>query len=134
KRVKARVYKICQRAAEVQKPTLVDAEESWIQDAIDQLAFEMMLEFNQKEAIVYNTVQLYRHDRLAYLKKLHEDCKAKHVFVGVKIVRGAYMEKERVRAEVKGYPDPIQPNKEATDRDYNAAIEFCIENIDTISV
>lgn len=134
KRVKARVYKICQRAAEVQKPTLVDAEESWIQDAIDQLAFEMMLEFNQKEAIVYNTVQLYRHDRLAYLKKLHEDCKAKHVFVGVKIVRGAYMEKERVRAEVKGYPDPIQPNKEATDRDYNAAIEFCIENIDTIAV
>lgn len=134
KRVKARVYKICQRAAEVQKPTLVDAEESWIQDAIDQLAFEMMLEFNQKEAIVYNTVQLYRHDRLAYLKKLHEDCKAKHVFVGVKIVRGAYMEKERVRAEVKGYPDPIQSNKEATDRDYNAAIEFCIENIDTISV
>lgn len=133
-RVKARVYRICERASEVQKPTLIDAEESWIQNAIDELAFEMMVKFNQQQAIVYNTVQLYRHDRLAYLKKLHQDCNTKNVVVGVKIVRGAYMEKERARAEVKGYPDPIQPNKEATDRDYNAAIEYCIEHIGSISV
>ncbi len=133
-RVRARVHKICQRAAEVKKPTWIDAEESWIQEAVDQLAFEMMLQFNQNQAIVYNTVQMYRHDRLAYLKKIHQQCIQNNIFLGVKIVRGAYMEKERLRAESKSYPDPIQPNKEAADHDYNASIAYCIEHIDRIFV
>lgn len=133
-RVKQRVDTICKRAAEVKKPTLIDAEESWIQIAIDQLAFEMICKYNQKEAIVYNTVQMYRHDRLAYLKELHHQCEKEDVFLGVKIVRGAYMEKERARATYQGYQDPIQPNKEATDRDYNAALDFIIANINRISL
>ena len=128
-----RFEKICRHGFEKDVPVFVDAEESWVQNTIDELVEEMMIKYNQKKAVIYNTIQLYRHDRLEFLKKSHEKAQAGNYFLGMKLVRGAYMEKERKRAEKLSYKDPIQPNKEATDRDYNAAQEYCIKNIDRIS-
>ncbi len=128
-----RVYELCEYAHSLNQPVFIDAEESWIQDAIDTLATEMMEKYNQECPIIYNTVQLYRTDRLEYLKKSHEEAKAKGYIYAVKLVRGAYMEKERERAVEMGYPSPIQPDKAATDRDYDAAIDYCLDNIDTIA-
>ena len=133
-RVEARVDAICAHAAQYDVPIFIDAEDSWIQDAIDALANTMMAKYNATSAIVYNTVQLYRHDRLAFLKKSHELAIAQNFFLGVKLVRGAYMEKERARAAEKGYVDPIQPSKEASDRDFDLAVTFCLDHIDRISV
>ncbi len=133
-RVRERVDRICGLAEKTGTPVFIDAEDSWIQDAIDDLTNEMMEKYNGKKAVVYNTIQLYRHDRLAFLKKCHQDAKSKSYYSGYKLVRGAYMEKERARAAEKGYLDPIQPNKEASDRDFNLALEYCLENIDTISI
>ena len=133
-RVEARVDAICAHAAQFDVPIFIDAEDSWIQDAIDALANKMMAKYNATSAIVYNTIQLYRHDRLAFLKKSHELAIAQHFFLGVKLVRGAYMEKERARAAERGYTDPIQSNKEASDRDFDLAVTFCLDHIDRISV
>ena len=133
-RVEARVDAICAHAAQFDVPIFIDAEDSWIQDAIDALANKMMAKYNATSAIVYNTIQLYRHDRLAFLKKSHELAIAQNFFLGVKLVRGAYMEKERARAAEKGYVDPIQPNKEASDRDFDLAVKYCLDHIDRISV
>lgn len=133
-RVKNRVLHICQRAFDYQQPVFIDAEETWLQPAIDQLAEEMMFKFNHSEIIVFTTLQLYRHDRLDYLRNLHRRACEKNVRIGVKLVRGAYMEKERERAAQYHYPDPIQPDKSATDRDYNACLQYCIEHIHEIAV
>jgi proline dehydrogenase len=133
-RVMARVDAICAHAAQYDVPIFIDAEDSWIQDAIDALANKMMARYNTQRAIVYNTVQLYRHDRLQFLKTSHELAISQNFFLGVKLVRGAYMEKERVRAAEKGYQDPIQPTKEASDRDFDLAVTYCVEHIDRISV
>lgn len=124
---------ICKHGFEKNVPVFVDAEESWIQDAIDDLVDEMMAKYNKQKAIIYNTIQLYRHDRLEFLRKSHEKAIAGNYFLGMKLVRGAYMEKERKRAQKLNYTDPIQPNKEATDRDYNAAQEYCMQHLDRIS-
>ncbi len=132
-RVKDRLYHICQIASEKNVGVLIDAEESWIQDPIDRLVIEMMEEFNTTKAVVYNTIQLYRHDRLNFLKLSHRIARQKHFILGVKLVRGAYMEKERERANQKNYPDPIQKSKEDTDRDFNLATIYCIENINEIA-
>jgi proline dehydrogenase len=126
--------KICAAAAEADVPTLIDAEESWIQDAIDHLAQRMMERYNTRHALIYNTVQLYRHDRLAFLQRSTEEAKAKGYFLGMKLVRGAYMEKERERAAEKGYPSPIQPDKAASDRDYDAALRYCVDHIDRVRI
>lgn len=131
-RVKQRCKKICQAAYERKVPVMVDAEETWIQHTIDLLIIEMMMKFNKEKLIVYNTYQLYRHDKLPALKTDYLMAKEAGFFLGAKLVRGAYMEKERKRAEEMGYPSPIQPNKETTDRDYNEAIRFCVEHIDQI--
>jgi proline dehydrogenase len=129
-----RIDKICKAAFENKVPVFIDAEETWIQDAIDNWAFDFMLKYNRQEAIVFNTVQMYRHDRLDYIKKCHELAKEKNVHYGVKLVRGAYMEKERDRALKMGYPSPIQPDKAASDRDYNLALEFIISNADSFAL
>lgn len=121
-----RIDAICKRANESNVCIYIDAEESWIQDTIDHIVNKMMEKYNRKKAIVYNTFQLYRHDRLAFLKKSFEEAKQKGYILGAKLVRGAYMEKERARAAEMGYPSPIQPDKQATDRDYNAAVRFCV--------
>ncbi len=128
----SRVERICQKAYDCNTPVFIDAEESWIQDGIDRIAYAMMEKFNKERAIVYNTVQIYRHDRLEHLKKETAVALEKGYKLGIKLVRGAYMEKERNRAEEKGYPSPIQPNKPATDRDFNLALEWMVENIENI--
>lgn len=130
----ARVEAICQTAFDLNVPVMIDAEESWIQDPIDAFALQMMEKFNKESAIVFNTVQLYRHDRLAWLKQEAAVSKTREYFLGLKLVRGAYMEKERARALSLGYSSPIQPDKMATDRDYNLALEFCAAHADRISM
>lgn len=128
---KSRFFEICRHAQSCDVRLFIDAEETWIQLAIDQLAEQAMKEINTNKALIYNTVQLYRHDRLAYLMSQIQTATG---FLGFKLVRGAYMEKERARALEMGYQDPIQPNKESTDRDYNEALKFCIENSDKVSI
>ena len=132
-RVYNRMQHICREAAEKNIGVLIDAEESWIQDPVDVLTIKMMEQFNRTRAVVYNTLQLYRHDRLAFLKDSYEAARLRNFILGAKLVRGAYMEKERRRAEDMNYPSPIQPDKAASDRDYNLAIEFCVENIEQIA-
>jgi proline dehydrogenase len=107
---------------------LVDGEESWFQDVIDQLAEEGMEKYNQETAIVYNTYQMYRRDMLRKLKDAHHNSVTKGYFLGAKLVRGAYMEKEAERAAEKSYPNPIHPSKDATDDAYNEALQFCINH------
>jgi proline dehydrogenase len=133
-RVVSRVKSICDAAAEAGVGFLVDAEETWIQDPIDALTMLMMDEYNKSKLIVYNTMQLYRHDRLEFLKKSYEAAKNRNFILGAKLVRGAYMEKERKRAKELGLASPIQPNKEATDADYNEALRFCIDRIEQIGL
>jgi len=133
-RVRERMFTICEVAAEKNIGVLIDAEESWIQDPIDRLTMEMMEEFNKERVIVYNTIQLYRHDRLSFLKLSHKIAKQQGFKLGMKLVRGAYMEKERERAIEKGVPSPIQKDKVATDSDFNESVQYCIENLNDISV
>ena len=130
---KARVLEICEYAHSLEQPVFIDAEDSWIQDAIDSLAMEMMEKFNREHPIIFNTIQLYRHDRLDFLKQSHKKAQTENYILAVKLVRGAYLEKERERAEEMDYPSPIQPTKEATDRDFDAAIEFCLENVENVA-
>lgn len=131
-RVRQRMIRICDAAREYKIGVLVDAEESWIQDPIDRITMEMMEIYNKEQVLVYNTIQLYRHDRLDFLKMSHDIATRKGFLLGVKLVRGAYMEKERARAQEEGYPSPIQKDKDSTDLDYNNAVLFCVENIDTV--
>lgn len=133
-RVGRRMQRITREAAEQKVGVLIDAEETWIQDPVDVLTIRMMDEFNRARAVVYNTIQLYRADRLEFLKDSYEAAEQRDFILGAKLVRGAYMEKERRRAISKGYPSPIQQDKEATDRDYNAALEFCIGRLDRIAL
>jgi proline dehydrogenase len=132
-KVKQRCEKICRTAFDKKVPVMIDAEETWIQKTIDELAVEMMRLFNKETIIVYNTYQMYRHDKLADLKADHLIAKAAGYILGVKMVRGAYMEKERKRAEEMGYPSPIQPTKEASDIDYNESLRYCMVHIDEIA-
>ena len=133
-RVRERMFRICAAAAENGIGVLVDAEESWIQDPVDRLVIEMMEIFNKEKPIVYNTIQLYRHDRLSFLKLSHTIARQQEFILAVKLVRGAYMEKERLRAAQNNYPSPIQNDKSFTDGDYNAAVAYCIDHLSEIAV
>lgn len=133
-RVVDRTIKICEAAGKANVGFLVDAEETWIQDPIDALTMLVMDRYNKTKLVVWNTLQMYRHDRLEFLFKSHEAAKERNFLLGAKLVRGAYMEKERKRAEENGYPSPIYPNKEATDEGYNDALRFCIDHLDQIGV
>ena len=133
-RVRERMYAICEAAAEKNIGVLVDAEESWIQDPIDRLTMEMMAEFNKQKAVVFNTIQLYRHDRLHFLRISHQIAEAQGFILGLKLVRGAYMEKERAVALEKNKLSPIQISKEATDADYDEAVRFCMDHIHSTAV
>jgi proline dehydrogenase len=132
--VRERMYAICELAAEKKVGVLIDAEESWIQDPVDRLCIEMMQVFNKTVPVVYNTVQLYRHDRLSFLKMSHSIARQQGFVLGLKLVRGAYMEKERARAREMGYDSPIQPDKASADNDFNAAVRYCLENLSDIAV
>ena len=124
--VERRIDKICWEAQKTKVGVLIDAEESWIQHPVDALVTKMMLKYNQSVPVIYNTAQLYRHDRLQFIKDNNEFAKKIGFTNGMKLVRGAYMEKERERAVQKNYPDPINPDKNATDHEYNAAVEYCL--------
>ena len=125
---------ICEKAKKNKIPILIDAEESWIQDTIDQLTEAMMKKYNKYEVIIYNTIQLYRSDRLKYLIDLHKKAKKEKYKLGFKLVRGAYMEKERNRAKINNYKSPINISKKKSDEDFNKAAKYCIENIDMINI
>lgn len=133
-KVRLRVMQVCETAAEKNIGVLIDAEETWIQDPVDALTILMMDTFNKTKAVVYNTLQLYRHDRLQFLKDSFEAAEERNFVLGAKLVRGAYMEKERERAAAMNYPSPIQPDKESCDNDYNAAVEFCVDHLDRIAL
>lgn len=134
-RVRVRMLRICEAAAATKKVgVLVDAEETWIQDPVDALTMLMMDTFNKNRVVLYNTIQLYRHDRLQFLKLSYEASIERDFILAVKLVRGAYMEKERTRAAELGYPSPIQPDKETCDKDYNEAVKFCIDHLDKIAL
>ena len=133
-RVRHRVMRVCEAGAGKKVGVLIDAEETWIQDPVDALTILMMDTFNKERAVVYNTLQHYRHDRLQFLKDSFEAAVERKFILGAKLVRGAYMEKERKRAAEMGYPSPIQADKQSTDNDYNAAVKFCIDHIDKVAL
>lgn len=132
-RIHTRVNEICEFAHSIGQPVFIDAEESWIQDAIDDLATDMMEKYNRQQTIVYNTLQMYRTDRLQFLRDARRQAHSDGYICAVKLVRGAYMEKERERAEEMGSESPIHEDKKGTDRDYNAALEYCIDHLDDIA-
>jgi proline dehydrogenase len=133
-RVVARFEKVAQLAHKQNVALLIDGEESWMQDAADDLVAELMQKYNTQKPIIFNTLQMYRWDRLDYLKKLHQQAIEHNFHIGMKIVRGAYMEKENARALEKGYPTPICESKEATDINYDAAVSYMMENIDKMAI
>src|SRR5688572_23142603 len=133
-RGRKRVNKICERAYDKNVRIFIDAEESWIQETIDQLTYEMMEKYNKLKAIVYNTYQLYRHDRLDVIKRDYENAVKGNYYIGAKIVRGAYMEKERRVAAGNNVPSPINPTKESSDELYNESLKFCVDHIDRIAI
>ena len=134
KRIEQRFDTICKRAYDTNVEVLIDGEESWMQDAADDLVAKMMAKYNKETAIVYNTLQCYRWDRLDYLKKLHLDAKAQGFKIGIKVVRGAYMEKERERALANGYASPICKDKQATDNNFNEVMRYIFDNLEDISL
>ncbi|MBN2891686.1 MAG: proline dehydrogenase family protein [Bacteroidales bacterium] len=131
---RTRVKTLCQKAYDLDMPIMIDAEDVAYQNFIDIVVYEMMQEFNKEKAIVYNTLQMYRKDRLDFLKDLYQKAISDNIFIGVKFVRGAYMEKERELAQKLGYPDPIHNTKLDTDDAFNAALKFSVEHIDRISI
>lgn len=133
-KIKMRYHTVCKYAYDNDVHILIDAEESWMQEAADNLIEEMMAKYNKEKVIVFGTLQLYRWDRLDYLKNLHQRAKEQGFFVGMKLVRGAYMEKERERAIEKGYKSPICNSKAATDANYNAVVTYILEHIEDMAI
>jgi proline dehydrogenase len=133
-KVKERFEIICKTAHSKDVALLIDAEESWMQDAADDLVEDMMRKYNKEKVIVFNTLQMYRWDRMDYLKALHQRAKADGFYIGMKLVRGAYMEKEHKRAEENGYPTPICSSKQATDDNYNVAVDYMMKHIDKMAI
>ncbi|WP_118973980.1 proline dehydrogenase family protein [Taibaiella koreensis] len=134
KRVQDRIDRICAAAARCRNMILIDAEESWIQQPVDDLADAMMEKYNKGAIVIFNTFQMYRHDRLTFLKASHQKAMEKGYTLGGKLVRGAYMEKERRRAEEMSYPSPIQPDKASTDRDYDLGVAYCLDHLDSLAL
>jgi proline dehydrogenase len=133
-KIYARVEQVCSKAHEYNVPVLIDAEETWIQDPIDQLAYEMMTKYNRQRAIVFNTFQMYRKDMSSRLRDAHQDIVKHNCFLGVKMVRGAYMEREAARAEKMQCDNPIHPTKEDTDKAFNKGLTFCLDNKQRITL
>jgi len=134
KRFKDRVNTLCKKAYDLNIPIMIDAEDVAYQNYVDEVVWQMMLKYNKQKAIVYNTLQMYRRDRLDFLKNLYEKAVENEIFIGIKFVRGAYMEKERELAQKLGYEDPIHSNKQATDDAFDAALKFSVEHIDRITI
>ncbi len=132
--VQGRFDRLCKAAHDAGIPILIDAEESWIQQAVDDLVERMMQRYNRQRPIVFNTIQFYRHDRVAFLNESLRKAQAGGYHLGIKLVRGAYMEKERERAKEKGYPSPIHPDKPSVDKAYDEGLRICVENIDRMAI
>ncbi|WP_281543175.1 proline dehydrogenase family protein [Maribacter aestuarii] len=133
-RVVNRFDKVCKKAYDLDVSLLIDGEESWMQDAADDLVEQMMRKYNRNKAIVFNTLQTYRWDRLSYLKELHTKAVKDDFKIGIKVVRGAYMEKENERALEKGYPTPICASKKETDENFDATVVYMVNHLDMISL
>jgi proline dehydrogenase len=133
-RVIDRYNQVCQKASDLDVSLLIDAEESWMQQAADEIALQMMRKFNTEKAVVFNTAQMYRWDRMIYLEELLSTAKKENFKVGIKVVRGAYMEKERDRAKEKGQKSPICESKQATDTNFDNAVKFMMKNLDVFSL
>lgn len=133
-KIQQRVNEICEAAHQNKVRIFIDGEETWFQETIDNLTYQMMEKFNKEEPLIYNTYQMYTVDRLEKLKSAYKNAEKGNYYVGAKVVRGAYMEKERKRAEEQGYTDPIQPDKLSTDRDFDAAMTFCVKNRERIAL
>ena len=131
---RSRIGQLCKTAHENNIPIMIDAEDTYIQNFIDQVVVDMMRKYNKEKTIVYNTYQMYRHDRIGILEADIKAARDEKFFLGAKFVRGAYMERERARAEKMNYPDPIQPDRESTDRDYNLALKISMDNLDVVSI
>jgi proline dehydrogenase len=129
-----RYEKVCKKAHDLEVALLIDAEESWMQDAADNLVLDMMRKYNKEKTIVFNTFQMYRWDRMDYLKKIHKIACDENFKIGAKVVRGAYMEKENERAQEKGHTSPICKNKRETDENFNAAIAYIMEHLEDITI
>ena len=130
-RVRNRIRRMAQFAAKSGRILMIDAEETWIQGAIDQLAREAMQEFNRYGLVVMTTIQCYRVGRSVQLQADLAYAADQGYYYGVKLVRGAYMEKERERAETHGYPSPIQPDKAGTDAEYDACVRLMLAALGT---
>lgn len=133
-RIIKRFDKVCKKAHEMDVALLIDGEESWMQDAADSLVEDMMVKYNKEKPIVFNTLQMYRWDRMDYLRKLHKKAVEQNFKIGFKVVRGAYMEKENDRAEEQGYPTPICASKKMTDENFDEAIAYILEHLDVIAL
>ncbi len=133
-RVITRFDTVCKAAHQGNVMLLIDGEESWMQDAADDLVEQMMRKYNKEKAVVFNTLQLYRHDRVLYLKQLHDRAKANGFHIGMKLVRGAYMEKENKRAEELGYPTPICKDKTATDENFDSAVHYMMQHLQHMAI
>ncbi|MBO0323299.1 proline dehydrogenase family protein [Muricauda sp. CAU 1633] len=133
-RIINRYEKVCKKAHDLEVALLIDAEESWMQDSADDLALVMMRKYNKEKTIVFNTFQMYRWDRMDYLKEIHKIARDENFKVGAKVVRGAYMEKENERAQEKGYTSPICRSKQETDENFNAAIAYIMEHLEDITI
>ena len=131
---RTRIGQLCKTAHENDIPIMIDAEDTYIQNFIDEVVMDMMRKYNKEKTIVYNTYQMYRHDRIGILEADIKAARDEKFFLGAKFVRGAYMERERARAEKMNYPDPIQPDRESTDRDYNLALKISMDNLDVVSI
>jgi proline dehydrogenase len=131
---RTRINQLCETAFDHNIPILIDAEDTFYQNFIDRVVLDMMRKYNHKKAIVFNTYQMYRHDRIDVLKRDIETARSEKFYLGAKFVRGAYMERERARARKMNYPDPIQPDKESTDKDYNLALKISMDHIDVVSI
>lgn len=133
-RVRSRMLRVCEAAAASNVGVFIDAEDSWIQDPVDALTILMMDSFNKERCVVFNTTQHYRHDRLQFLKESYQAALERNFILGAKLVRGAYMEKERLRAAEMGYPSPIYPDKESSDRSFDEGVKFCIDHLDRVAL
>ena len=133
-RVIARFDMVCKKACDMEVALLIDGEESWMQNAADQLVEDMMVKYNTEKAVVFNTLQMYRWDRLEYLRGLHRRAKEEGFLVGLKVVRGAYLEKENTRAKEKGYPSPICASKKDSDINFDKAVSYILDNLEVISL
>jgi proline dehydrogenase len=133
-RFRTRVEELCSTAFKHNVRIMIDAEDYCYQDFVDEVVTDMTEKYNRDKAIVYNTYQMYRRDRMDVFRRDLERARRKNFYLGIKFVRGAYMERERKRADELGYPSPIHPDKESTDMDYNAALKLAVENIDRVSI